>query len=163
MPRDVYLSLGSNLGDREDHLRTAGDLLKQRIEISGVSSLYETDPVGVTDQPPFLNLVIRGITELSPRELLEFVKGIERDVGRRPTFRWGPRVVDIDILMLGDEVIEEPDLVIPHRELTKRAFVLLPLTEIAPDVVVPGAGMTVHELASKVRGREGVRLVAAPL
>jgi 2-amino-4-hydroxy-6-hydroxymethyldihydropteridine diphosphokinase len=124
-------------------LHSALELLRGPVSIDAISSLYETDPVGVTDQPAFLNIVVGGTTSLEPRQLLAAVKQIEREVGRRPTFRWGPRVVDVDILLLGDHTIDEADLTIPHRELANRAFVLVPLTEIAPDVTVPGLGLAV--------------------
>lgn len=120
------------------------------------SSLYETQPVGVTEQPYFLNLVIEGETELGPRPLLYFVKSVERDVGRRPTFRWGPRVLDIDILMLGDGAVNEKDLVIPHRELANRAFVLVPLQEIAADLRIAGTQTTPRDLLKKLDDDSGI-------
>jgi 2-amino-4-hydroxy-6-hydroxymethyldihydropteridine diphosphokinase len=153
----IYLSLGSNVGDREANLHAALGALADKVRIDAVSSLYETDPVGITDQPPFLNLAAGGTTDLAPRELLTFVKEIEHEIGRRPTFRWGPRVVDIDILLYGDESVAEPDLTIPHVEMPNRAFVLVPLTDIAPDAVHPGLGMSVRQLLASVPGGESVR------
>lgn len=158
MTEDVYLSLGSNVGDREANLRTAIELLARHVEVSAVSSLYETDPVGVADQPPFLNLAVAGRTDLDPAELLRRVKAIEREVGRVPTYRWGPRVIDVDVLLYGDQVIRTDSLVIPHPEMLKRAFVLVPLAQIAPSAVHPVAARTIAELAEEVTGRDSVRL-----
>lgn len=122
-----------------------------------VSSLYETDPVGVTDQPPFLNACCTGRTWLAPRELLARLKAIEAEAGRRPGGpRWGPRPLDLDILLYGDRIVQEPDLVIPHPRLAERAFALVPLAEIAPEWPVPGTGATVAELAARVAA-EGLR------
>ena len=129
----IFLGLGSNLGDRKRFLDEALAALPGcGITIDTVSSIYETSPVGVTDQPDFLNMVVEVTTELSARQLLEAIKGIEKDLGRTSGPRWGPRVIDIDLLLYGDEVIDEPDLVVPHPELFSRQFVLDPLREIAP-------------------------------
>lgn len=144
------------MGDREENLRNAVDRLGEHVTVRRVSSLYTTDPVGVTDQPSFLNCALEGETILSPFELLAFVKGVESEVGRRPTFRWGPRVVDVDILMLDDLLVHLPDLTIPHRELTRRRFVLLPLAEIAPDLQVPGTGLTISALLAGTDTTAGV-------
>ena len=161
MTQTIYLSLGSNLGDRVGNLRAALTALEGVAEIEKVSSLYETEPVGVVDQPAFLNLAVRGSTQLSPGELLEALKRIERDVGRVPSFRWGPRVVDVDILMYGDLVVDSPDLTIPHKEMMNRAFVLVPLAEIAPESVHPRAGQAVEELRKAIDD-SGVRTYQLP-
>lgn len=153
----VYLSLGSNLGDRQAHLEAAIAALARDLDLLNRSALYETEPVGIRDQPPFLNLAVEARTELTPIALLKFVKGVEREVGRRPTYRWGPRVVDIDILLHGNRQIETSELVIPHREMPVRAFVLVPLVEIAPDVVHPGLGLTARQLLARTGGEESVR------
>lgn len=145
------------MGDRAAHLADAIERLQSFVDVGEVSPIYQTEPVGVTDQPPFLNLAVSADTDLSPRDLLATVKAIEWEIGRRPTFRWGPRVVDIDILLYGDEVVEGPDLAIPHKEMTGRAFVLVPLGHIAPDIVHPGSGKTIGALRDMVPGREGVR------
>jgi 2-amino-4-hydroxy-6-hydroxymethyldihydropteridine diphosphokinase len=160
--REVVLSLGSNLGDREGSLRAALEALSGELDIAAVSSLYETDPIGVTDQPAFLNLAVAGRTSKSPEDLLVAVKRIEAAVGRRPTFRWGPRVVDIDIVLYGDEIVRTPALTIPHKELARRAFVLVPMAEIVPNRVHPESGKTVARLLAEVPGRDGVRLYQAP-
>ena len=155
----VYLSLGSNLGDRAAHLRAALRELESHMAVRRTSSLYRTDPVGVTDQPEFLNLAIEGETALDPVELLRAVKRVERDIGRRPTVRWGPRVVDIDILLYDGFVLETSELTIPHREMMRRAFVLIPLAEIAPELVHPLDHRTMTKLAEAAPGVEGVHRV----
>jgi 2-amino-4-hydroxy-6-hydroxymethyldihydropteridine diphosphokinase len=127
-----------------------------------MSSLYRTAPVGVTDQPDFLNLAVQAETVLEPHELLTLVKRVERDIGRRPTFRWGPRVVDIDILLYGDRVLETPELTIPHPQMSNRAFVLVPLAEIAPGLIHPFQQQTIAELAANVPGAGGVRPYVSP-
>lgn len=133
------------------------EALRGTVAVRSVSPTYETEPVGVSDQPSFLNLAVSADTDLSPRELLAAVKRIEREIGRRPTYRWGPRVADIDILMYGDRAVDEPDLVIPHREMTGRAFVLVPLADIAPDAVHPGTGETVSSLRERAPVLDSVR------
>jgi 2-amino-4-hydroxy-6-hydroxymethyldihydropteridine diphosphokinase len=159
MTRRVYLSLGSNLGDREAHLRDALHALQDVVTIRRVSSLFLTDPVGVTHQPEFANLAVEADTILEPQELLKEVKRVEHEVGRRPTFRWGPRVVDIDILLYDDLVLETPELTIPHSEMTRRAFVLLPLAQIAPHVLHPLEHRTIAELATIAPHADTVRLI----
>jgi 2-amino-4-hydroxy-6-hydroxymethyldihydropteridine diphosphokinase len=159
MTQRVYLSLGSNLGDREAHLRDALHLLQDVVTIRRVSSLFLTDPVGVTHQPEFANLAVEADTSLEPLELLKEVKRVEHEVGRRPTFRWGPRVVDIDILLYDDLVLETPELTIPHPEITRRAFVLLPLAQIAPDMLHPLEHRTIAQLATTAPDADSVRVV----
>jgi 2-amino-4-hydroxy-6-hydroxymethyldihydropteridine diphosphokinase len=147
----AFAGIGSNVGDRLEYLRSAVARLPGVVRTSRV---YETDPVG-PEQPDFLNAVVELETDLAPRELLDVFKRVERELGRTPTERWGPREIDIDLLLYGDERIDEPDLRVPHMQLVKRAFVLVPLAEIAPDVVVPGAG-AVRELREKADA-SGVR------
>jgi 2-amino-4-hydroxy-6-hydroxymethyldihydropteridine diphosphokinase len=148
--QSVYLSLGSNLGDRQAHLREAVSRLSAHIQVDEISSLYRTNPIGVTDQPLFLNIAVRGHTALRPLDLLQVVKEIEQAVGREPTYRWGPRVVDIDILLLGELEVNSANLTIPHRELRHRAFVLVPLAEIAPALSLPGDHAGVAQLAASL-------------
>ena len=154
----VYLGLGSNLGDRKANLERALELAGEWLRIEEVSSLYETVPLGHTDQPMFLNAVCRVDTDLGPFQLLSLLKGIETAMGRVPSFANGPRCVDLDILFCGDLVIETPELTVPHPRIAERAFVLIPLVEIAPDLVHPASGESVRQLAATVEGREGVRL-----
>jgi 2-amino-4-hydroxy-6-hydroxymethyldihydropteridine diphosphokinase len=139
----VHIGLGANLGDREATIRAALERLdaEEGIEVVRVSLLRETDPVGYADQPPFLNGVAELETELSPGELLERLLAVERDLGRvRQGPRYGPRTIDLDLLLYGDAVVDEPGLEIPHPRMTERRFVLEPLAELDPDRVVPGRG-----------------------
>ena len=153
----VYLGLGSNLGDRQGNLTRAIELLSQQAKMEQVSSLYETDPVGYSEQPRFLNAVCRASTSLTPRELLALAKEIETRLGRLPSFPNAPRPIDVDILLYGNQVLQSAELTIPHPRLTQRAFVLVPLAEIAPSVMHPGNGKTALELLADVAGLEGVR------
>lgn len=161
MAQHVYLSLGSNLGDRAGNLRYALGALEPSVLIFSVSSVYETAPVGVTDQPAFLNIAVGGTTDLDPHELLRWLKHVEVEAGRKPTYRWGPRVVDIDILLYDALVLAEPDLSIPHKEMTQRAFALVPLAEIAPDVQHPQVRTSISALRDAAPGLAGVRRVGS--
>ena len=158
-PVPVYLGLGSNLGDRRSNLLKALQLLGERITLERLSSLYETRPVGYEEQPLFLNAVCRAAAEIGPFQLLSIIKGIEVALGRAPSFANAPRPIDVDILFYGDLIIESPQLVVPHPRLEERAFVLIPLAEIGPDLVHPTSGRSISDLASGVRGREGVRKI----
>lgn len=149
-PVKVYLALGSNQGDRAGNLARARHLLLTDFEIEIESSVFETPPWGYVDQPAFLNQVLVGKTQLAPHALLDFLKRIEKSLGRRETFRFGPRVIDLDILMFGNRVIKSQRLEIPHPRLRERAFVLVPLVEIAPTVIVPGTALSVEELMKLV-------------
>jgi 2-amino-4-hydroxy-6-hydroxymethyldihydropteridine diphosphokinase len=138
-----YIGLGSNLGDREEYLRRALELLRAEpdIDVTGVSSVRETDPVGILDQPRFLNAVARVETDLGPRRLLDRLLATERMLGRRRDGpRFGPRTIDLDLLLYGDEEIDEPGLTVPHPRLAERLFVVEPLHELDPALVVPGQG-----------------------
>ena len=151
----VYLGLGSNLGDRQANLDRALEFLSQRLRMGKVSSIYDTEPLGDSNQPRFLNLVCQAFTRLEPTALLALAKGIERKLGR--TGKSGkPRTIDIDILLYGDQAIETPELVIPHPKMTERAFVLIPLDEIASDIVHPVSGKTVKELLQNATEKQGV-------
>jgi 2-amino-4-hydroxy-6-hydroxymethyldihydropteridine diphosphokinase len=152
----VYLGLGSNMGDREDNLDRALALLSQRLRVGKVSSVYDTEPIGNINQPRFLNLVCQVYTGLAPTELLTLAKGIESKLGRTFHKSNDPRPIDIDILFYDDQVMETPELVIPHPRLTERAFVLVPLVEIAPELVHPITGKTIKELLKQVTEVQGV-------
>lgn len=153
----IYLGLGSNLGDRQYNLSSAVELLSKQMYMERVSSLYETEPVGYQEQPRFLNAVLRATTSLTPEELLALAKEVEKDLGRTPSFPDAPRLIDIDILFYGGRVINSSQLTIPHPRLEERAFVLVPLAEIAPDTVHPVSRKTVREMVEKVEGLEGVK------
>lgn len=134
----IYLSLGSNLGDRYHNLQQAIKLLRNHMEVQKVSSIYETEPMGDEDQGWFLNLVLSAATTLLPRALLQVTQGIEQEMGRIKTRINGPRNIDIDILLYDDLVLQEPDLILPHPRITERAFVMKPLSEIAPELRFQG-------------------------
>lgn len=156
----VYLGLGSNLGNREANLRGALSALCRMGRVVAVSALYETEPVSGPAQPSFYNAACRLEIGLEPRPLLRFLRGVEHELGRRPGGeRWGPRPIDLDMLLYDDRVVNEEELVIPHPRLAERPFVLVPLAEIAADVRLPGDDSTVRELLAVV-GTKGVRRVA---
>jgi 2-amino-4-hydroxy-6-hydroxymethyldihydropteridine diphosphokinase len=135
----VYLGLGSNLGDRLDTLGRAVRLLGARpgLTVTASSRVWETAPVGGPEQPEFLNAVVRASSDLSPSELLDACHHVESELGRVRDVRWGPRTIDIDILLIDERVVDETDLEVPHPRMTERAFVMLPLLELAPDVALP--------------------------
>lgn len=143
----VYIAIGSNLGNRQENCLRALQLLKQsKVNPASRSSMHETPPEGITEQPHFINMAVGVQTDLPPRQLLEVLKAIEKTMGREEAVRFGPRVIDLDILLYGDVVLDEPGLVVPHPRMHERAFVLGPLTEIAPDVMHPVLKKKVREL-----------------
>ena len=146
MEHTVYLALGSNLGNRLSNLKNAVSNLPPQMEVKKKSPVYETPPWGHADQPPFLNQVVMVKSYLEPENLFNHLKRLEIALGRKPTFENGPRVIDIDILFYDDEVIDSPQLIIPHQRLASRAFVLVPLNDIAPDLVHPVLGKSVREM-----------------
>ena len=154
----AYLCLGSNLGERQKNLIQALSLLSQQIKLKRVSHIYETEPVGYKEQSLFLNLVCQITTDLNSRELLYLAKAIENKMGRRPSGQKNsPRLIDIDILFFNNKIMKTQDLTIPHPRLVQRAFVLIPLAEIAPKLIHPELGKSIAELASNVAGQSGVR------
>ena len=159
----VYLGLGSNLGQREQNLAQAFGRLRSSVRLLRSSSVYETLPWGYSDQPNFLNCVLEGETALPPLRLLAEVKRLEEEIGRVDGPRYGPRLMDIDILLYGDLTVDLPDLQIPHARMSERAFVLVPLAELVPALVYPMPGLTVAERLRQVEGKEGVKLWGPPL
>lgn len=157
----AYIGLGSNLEDRLENLRRAVALLEDGgVTVLRSSRVYETDPIGGPSQPDYLNAVLEVEAEREARDLLETCRGVEDALGRERTERWGPRVIDVDVLTFGRETIDEPDLQVPHPRIHKRAFVLIPLLELDPDPALPGG-----RRAADVRLEDlgGVRLYAPPL
>jgi len=160
----AYIGLGSNLGDREGSLRKALEMIDSEngVGVLRVSSFRESEPVGPQDQPDFVNAVAEVQTSLSPRSLLEVLQRIELEMGRTRSRRWGPRLIDLDILLFGDQLVSEPDLVIPHRLMHLRGFVLKPLCELVPEAEHPVAGLRFCELLDRVeRAASGQRLSPA--
>ena len=146
----IHLSLGSNVADRKSNLEAVQFALPPEVVVLKSSSVYETEPWGFFDQPDFLNQVLLAETQLSARDLLNYIKEIEVEIGRVPSFRFGPRLVDIDIIFFGDHIIHELGLEIPHHRFKDRAFVLVPLAEISPDMVVPGTDTTILDLLGEL-------------
>ena len=154
---EVYLGLGSNLGDRAQNLRTALSKLPPDIIVEAVSPVYETEPQYLKNQPEFLNIACKCKTALSARAVLTLIKKVETDLGRVETERFGPRTIDIDLLFYGQERVNEPDLIVPHPQLSERAFVLIPLADIAPDFVHPALRSTIQSLREKLSEITGVK------
>lgn len=145
----VYFGLGSNLGERDRNLQAALDALAGVVRLTAASSVYDTAPLLITDQPRFHNAVCAGFTSLTPLDLLHTIKALETTLGRAQGVRFGPRLIDIDLLFYDQLVIETPELTLPHPRLIERAFVLAPLAEIAPDLIHPVLHVTISSLASK--------------
>ncbi len=160
----AFLALGSNLGDRLSNLQRAVELLTRRegIRVVRSSRVYETDPVGGPSQPDYLNAVIDARTTLGPRDLLDACLAVEREMGRERKERWGPRVIDVDVLAYGRETVDEPGLQIPHPRMHERGFVLVPLLELEPDPPLPG-GRRIAHLRTGSGTLAGVRLFGAAL
>lgn len=157
MHKTVYLSLGSNLGDREANLRAAIEKLKEIGNPVSVSSFYETEPVEVTSQPWFLNCAIKLDTEKMPRQLISAILALEQQMGRQRNQKKSPRTIDIDILLFGSSIIEIPALTVPHPRMHERRFVLEPLAEIAPDARHPVYKRTIRELRDALSAGQTVR------
>ncbi|MFH1892596.1 MAG: 2-amino-4-hydroxy-6-hydroxymethyldihydropteridine diphosphokinase [Candidatus Zixiibacteriota bacterium] len=154
----AYLGLGSNIGDRMAHMRDAIDMLHSAdgIDIIRISPVYQTEPVGYEAQEDFYNMVVEINTSLFPNRLLEVVKEIEKNLGRRESVHKGPREMDIDILLYGKKAVEEYRLTIPHPRMLSREFVLRPLYDIAPDLSIPSRGVSVHDALTKIEGEKRV-------
>jgi 2-amino-4-hydroxy-6-hydroxymethyldihydropteridine diphosphokinase len=161
-PQTAYVGLGANLGDREANLREAVRRLGTLGMVIAVSSLYETEPVGYLDQPRFLNAAASVETTLTPAEVVRGLLSIERALGRRRAFRNAPRTLDLDLLLFADVLLDTAKVAVPHPRMHERAFVLVPLAEIAPDVVHPGLRQPISELLDASATKSGVRLYAPP-
>ncbi len=157
---DIFLGIGGNLGDRRQTMRSAVQGIRSALDEVRVSSLYETDAWGVTNQPDFLNAVVRGKTTLEPIELLDAMQAIENDLGRVREQHWGPRAIDIDILLYGRQVIDAPRLQIPHPFMTQRGFVLRPLADLAAGLTLPD-GSLVGELLTTI-SQDDLRRIEGP-
>ncbi len=152
MRKKIYLALGSNVGDREKYLQSAScGLKKGGFSITRVSSIYETAPIGYVEQKYFLNQVIEIESDKSIDEIFSLTQSIENALGRKRSIKWGPRIIDIDILLYGDEIVDEPQLQIPHQEMTKRRFVLEPLCEIDNNISIPPENVSVCDYLNDVR------------
>jgi 2-amino-4-hydroxy-6-hydroxymethyldihydropteridine diphosphokinase len=159
----VYLSLGSNLGERAKNLRDAiAALGSMGVRVVHVSSMYETEPVDYLDQPWFLNCAVEAETELPALELLRALRGIEAQMGSKKLIAKGPRLIDIDILLYGNEVIDAPELQVPHPRMHLRRFVLEPLAEVAPSVQHPVSHLSISELLARTPDKSAVRVAAVP-
>lgn len=153
---ESLIALGSNMGDREGNLRRAFGMIGRQMKLVKISSVYETEPMYHEDQSWFLNCVAAVETDSSPRELLERLQTIELEMGRERSVRYGPRVIDLDILFYGNEIVSEPSLEIPHPRIAERAFVLAPLNEISPKLIHPVLGRTVSELLDDLKTQKKV-------
>jgi len=155
-----FIALGSNLGDRFQYLKEAVMQLNNHecVELINTSSIYETDPIGYEDQSAFLNMVVKIRTSLSPLPLLELLQEIERECGRKRDIRWGPRTLDLDILLFNQENIETEQLKIPHPRMTERAFVMIPLFEVDQSVYVPNQAHSISSIIDSLQDKEGVRV-----
>ena len=160
MKNIAYLSIGSNMGDRLETFRRAFEILgnNPQIDLLSCSSLYETDPVGYTEQDCFLNAVIKVQTTLNPEELLKTCMDVEQELGRKREKRWGPRTLDLDILLYNHENIESEILSVPHPRMHERGFVIIPLMELTPEIRLPNIDESLSELLEKSSDKKGVRL-----
>lgn len=153
---ESFIALGSNLGDREDNLRRAIEMISRQMSLTEMSSVYETEPMYNESQNWFLNCVVSVETNLKPRDLLERLQNMEHEMGRKRTERYGPRLIDLDILFYDDEIVSEPGLEIPHPKITERLFVLMPLAEISPDLVHPVLKKRITELVDILKSDKKV-------
>jgi 2-amino-4-hydroxy-6-hydroxymethyldihydropteridine diphosphokinase len=160
MGNTAFIALGSNIGNRYDYLTEAIKQLESHLEIKlvNISSIYETDPVGYEDQDLFLNMVIEVMTSLRADELLDICLKLELTLGRKREIVWGPRTIDLDILLYNQENIETEKLIIPHPRMLERNFVMIPLSEIKPDIIIPNTDKPLEALIKELPNKEGVRL-----
>ncbi|RFU62666.1 2-amino-4-hydroxy-6-hydroxymethyldihydropteridine diphosphokinase [Peribacillus glennii] len=160
MENIAYVSIGSNIGDRVNFFKKAIELLHRDkgIQVIDISSLYETDPVGYTEQGIFLNAVLKIATAYGPEKLLDKCLEIEQELGRKREIRWGPRTLDLDILLYNQENIETENLSVPHPRMLERAFVIIPLLELDPDIKLPKMDTTLNDVLKEIKDKEGVRL-----
>ncbi|WP_102273284.1 2-amino-4-hydroxy-6-hydroxymethyldihydropteridine diphosphokinase [Cytobacillus massiliigabonensis] len=160
MNNEAYIALGSNIGDRSKHLMQAIEELNAlpEVKVVNTSSIYETDPVGYEDQDQFLNMVIHVKTGLNPIQLLEACLAIEKELGRKRDIRWGPRTIDLDILLYNQENIKTEKLLVPHPRMQERAFVIIPLLEIQSGIKLPTMEKPLQACLEDIPDREGVRI-----
>jgi 2-amino-4-hydroxy-6-hydroxymethyldihydropteridine diphosphokinase len=160
MGNTAFIALGSNIGNRYDYLTEAIKQLESHLEIKlvNISSIYETDPLGYEDQDLFLNMVIEVMTSLRADELLDICLKLELTLGRKREIVWGPRTIDLDILLYNQENIETEKLIIPHPRMLERNFVMIPLSEIKPDIIIPNTDKPLEALIKELPNKEGVRL-----
>ncbi|MBM3176717.1 MAG: 2-amino-4-hydroxy-6-hydroxymethyldihydropteridine diphosphokinase [Bacteroidetes bacterium] len=159
MTATAYLLIGTNLGNRVNNLQNAIQALKNLGEITGVSSIYETEPWGLSSQPTFLNQALMLETSLIPTQLLTQLKAIEKELGRTPSEQWGSRLIDIDILIYGTLEIQSSELIIPHPRIAERRFALIPLCELNPNLIIPGSRVTIQHLLDQCKDNLGVSKV----
>lgn len=150
--KKVYISMGSNIGNKKENLDRAVEILKEKLKITRISSYYETEPVGYKEQDWFINIVLEALTDFSPHKLLEFCQGIEKEMKRVKTIRFGPRIIDVDILLYEGFESDEEDLTIPHPRMKERAFVMHPLNEIAPELII--GGEPIGEIIKNLKGEQ---------
>jgi 2-amino-4-hydroxy-6-hydroxymethyldihydropteridine diphosphokinase len=160
MGKTAFIALGSNIGNRYDYLMKGIEYLAKhpKIKLVNTSSVYETDPVGYEDQDLFLNMVIEIQTEWSPLELLDFCLKVELELGRKREIVWGPRTIDLDILLYNQENIKSEKLIIPHPRMLERNFVMIPLSEIKPDIIIPNIEKPLDAWIKELANKEGVRI-----
>jgi len=156
---DIFIALGTNLGDKSTNLKMAIEALGEHVHITAKSNLYETAPMYVNNQPAFLNMVVRAVTDLSPQELLRFLKKLEAELGREPTFRNGPRMIDLDILYFDDLLLDDENLQIPHLRISERSFVLCPLSDIFKNLSDPRTGKTVSNMLKELENINDVKIL----
>lgn len=160
MKRDAYVALGSNMGNREEYLKKAIQKINHHssISVEDISSIYETNPIGYTDQAEFLNMVIKINTDLSALELLNVLQEIEKLLDRKREVKWGPRTLDLDILLYNHENIETEQLIVPHPRMHERAFVIIPLYELNKDISIPTIKEPLTSIIDRLQDKEGVRI-----